>query len=297
MKLTDELIDDYIRGELSSAAREDFERKLKSDAEARARVEELRLMHEMLSASAPEVPSARMWKQIRAKITQAHQASGPSLWDRLLGVLSGPRLGYGLAGMAALFFLAIGLQVAKKPQIQTDEAAQAKSEVSVPAGAPAAAPAPAPARAKAPQARPLELSAPAGASRPAPAEPETRRGPSEVERALAEQDLDGVIATMLRQRQAASVGLPSAGSGMASPVETVSFAAAPQAKRAAVRSVSAPSMADASARFDSSEASPAPALQSRLDSNGFWNLKYVFPVSEFQKIQTLLAFTSRLLNI
>jgi hypothetical protein len=263
MKFTDELIDDYIRGALGRAEREDFERQLKADADGRRRLEEARWVHEMLGASAPEVPSARMWKAIRAGIKPGPEPQA-SLWERLLDVLAGSKLRLSVVGMAAMFLAVFGWQLAQKPAPAPEISGFAEPQAPAPAPAVASAPAAAPSKAKAGQARPLEMAA----AKPAAAEAEAKRFPSEVERALADQDLDGVIATMLRQRQAATVGPSSQAPGMAAPVETVSYDGAAPAKRASARTSSDEG---ASYRFDSAGAQAAP--QPRLDANGFWNFR------------------------
>lgn len=271
MKLNDEIIDDYLLGTLSPADHAEFEALLKSDASARERLADAKLLLEMLEASAPEVPSKRMWAGIRAKIALPTADGEPSFLERLSSWLAGPRLRMGLAGAMAVFFVVIGLRHMREPQAL--DLAALKNEAPAPAAAPAkakekAAPAMASRRAEkrsvmAAKPAPAEQSAaaPAPAMAAAPKEA-VKRGPTEVEKALAEQDLDGVIATMLRQRQnsaVASMSLSGAGSGGGA--RAVSYGGAPLADRA---------MGEEEA-YDSSE--PLPSAPSRVDSNGFWDFR------------------------
>jgi hypothetical protein len=253
MKLSDELIDDYILGALSPSEKRDFERELEGDASARARVEEARLLLAMLGSSAPEVPSVRMWRHIKAEISAA---PSPSFWNQLLDSLSRPRLRLGLGFVAAACLAVVGLQIVRKPVPMPESMSSPSPSSPMSVGAELARPI-----------SPPSPPQPQAAPRPAPAEKKMAsrsdiHEPTEVERALADQDLDGVIATMLRQRQAASLSAapramrsaPSAGAAM----RTVAYS----------EEASAPS-----ARMDVDFDSAPAASVSRVDANGFWDFK------------------------
>lgn len=250
MILSDELIDDYIIGALPEAEREAFERQLAVDGDARARLEELRLLREMLRSCAPEVPSQRIWNAIQARLNAPEL---PSLWQRLSDALAGPRMRWSLAGAAAAMFLALGLQVVRTGISPVMPIAPLASKTE---------PLKAPHQAK--LAKSNLKSVVVLAKGPAVNAKIEKHEPTEVEKALSDQDLDDVMATLIRQHQNVpalggstdpSVALGASetapGNGGLSPVGYVTAAPEPQASPSAPLAM--------------------PDARNRVDTNGFWD--------------------------
>jgi hypothetical protein len=263
MNLTDELIDDYLSGNLEDRERLEFERELDSNPSARLRLDEERLVSEMLRASAPQAPSEAMWMVIKSRISQAEpkQASS-SPWQRLAAAFAGPGMRLGLASACALLFLSMGWLVSRRiqpmPQVPSSSAALAIPAASKPALA--ALPHP-----RARQATEMASAAPTTARLAAANSPHQ---PTEVEKALAEQDLDGVIAAMLRERQVAA-SAPMRQSG-ASPVQTVAYSGAP-ATEGGLSAEALPEALPSPAHPVGEASMPLPQAQTRVDANGFWD--------------------------
>jgi hypothetical protein len=215
-------------------------------------------LKELLRSAAPDVPSRRMWKAIEARIQVEPQ---PGFFERLGALLSAPGMKLGVAGMAAAMFLVIGIQVAKKTppaEMASSESKPAPAPSSVGASQRLALPQPASQAGRA-VGSPLR-DRPAAAKSAAPAEP------TEVERALADQDLDEVIAAMLKARQ-----------DQKAPMMVRSRSASGQPALSA-QNVGYPSAAPAAAggsRMEAYEAAaPAEAPSapiSRVDESGFWD--------------------------
>jgi len=271
MKWTDEIIDDYILGQLSAVDRVEFERLLESDASARERLSEARLLLEMLESSAPEVPSQRMWQSIRSQISQTVPVASPSWMQRLVSWLARPQMRMGMAGVFALLLVVVGL---RHLPTQAPSMAQVQPQAeTVPEVRNKAAAKPMAAARQRPAVASLKMDRDA-----APAAKMAKHEPTEVEKALSEQDLDGVIATLLRQRQTATqlanIGQPSRPGG-AGPASLAAASAAPQESQDnGVQTVSygGPAMPTLHDQGGGAQGLGAlPAAQSRVDANGFWD--------------------------
>lgn len=270
MKLTQELIDDYLAGSLGKTQGAELEAWLKSHPADAAKVASARALSEALSASAPELSAARskqMWANIKGRV-EAQQAVAPVI------VLGGePWYAFFFRPWAGAGLVTAGLALAVlvwRPWTNAPAMAPTNDGVPVPM---AAAPQPATrAKAEMTRAQPMlskrsvaPVAAPAMmASVPAPAMAmamDTKAAePTEVERALADGGVDGMIDTYLaaqRQQRASGAmaamtrrGTPNFGQGAASPLagftETV----------------------EKDEALDSATLSAAHGGQ---DNNGFWN--------------------------
>lgn len=315
MKLTQELIDDYLAGSLGKTQAAALEAWLKSHPADAAKVETARALSAALAASAPVLSEARskqMWANIAARVGAADPAALNASRDKAPVIVLGgdpwyaflfrPWAGAGFATAAVALAVLVwrpwmnapaaapgsgsAVPVAAAPA-DLDQAskeavplAQAKPVAGAGAGVAAkedraeeeAAPAAmaelasaAPLRAKkaaAPLAAPapaaaMLASAPAGA--PAAADAKAAE-PTEVERALADGGVDGMIdAYLAAQKQQRANGAmaamdrrsgPSFGQGNASPLagytETVE-------------------------KDDSLDSASLSSAQGGQDNNGFWN--------------------------
>ena len=237
----DSLLNAWLDGELPVGQRKAVEKRLAEPAVAR-RLERLTALRRGLSKAAPSLSQAdshRLWIGIRARV-QAEVPAAPPWWETLLTRRWAPAWGLGLAtGLA----IALAIFVRPLPPLPQREAAA----VAV-SGAPAAAPAKAQAAAL-PVARPQLARA---LEHPAQARPSARpKGPTEVERALAENPVNDL---MDRYLQAAHLPPPSSSPN----------AGMQGGSLAGYNQVSAvePAPADSSA---------AGAVQGNVDSQGFWN--------------------------
>jgi hypothetical protein len=262
--LTDEIIDDYILGKLGPAQAQELERAVAADPAQRARLDEARLMLKMLRSSAPEVPSERMWSRIRPQLGLPQARRPFSLASRLLDLVAAPRMRYGLGGAAALIFLALGIQVARRPQPSPPQAAAGMAEIPK-------APAPQPSKKlAASRPEPKKAAAQAKMAALAPAQKPEKHELTEVEKALAEQDLDDVVATLLRQPQAPRASFAQARqSGMGA--ENVAYGSpAEPGMNGGASPVAYVTSSIESAQQDQ-ESGPQPQAQGRVGVGGFWD--------------------------
>lgn len=303
MKLTQELIDDYLAGGLGKSQTAELEAWLKSHPADAAKVERARALSAALSASAPALSAARskeMWANIKARV-EAEKAAAPAPVIVLGGepwyaFLFRPWAGAGLvtAGLALAVLVwrpwtnapATAPSTDGVPVPMAEESAtpmvKAKavdnSNVAAAAGAVASkddraeaevAAAPAPAmRAKAEmatsQAMPSKrAAAPAAAmmvaSAPAAMEAQAAE-PTEVERALADGGVDGMIDNYLaaqRQQRASGAmaamarrGTPSFNQGGSSPLA---------------------GFTETMERDEALDSATLSAARGGQDNNGFWN--------------------------
>jgi len=239
----DSLLNAWLDGALPLGQRKAVEKRLAEPAVAR-RLERLTALRQGLNQAAPSLSQAdshRLWIGIRARV-QAEIPAGPPWWETLLTRRWAPAWGLGLAtGLA----IALAIFVRPLPPLP-----QRASAAVAPSAAPAAAPAK-PQAAGAPASRPPMALAAARAAKPGPAA--RPQGPTEVERALAENPVNDLMDQYL---QAAHLPGPSASAGNGARVEGGSLAGFNQ--------VSAMDQSPA-------DNSAAGAVQGGVDSQGFWN--------------------------
>jgi hypothetical protein len=273
----DRLLSAYLDGTLSPARRAAVEKRLGEPRVAK-RLAFLRALDAGVRAVAPvptDVQSRRMWLAIKGQI-EAGAAAQPKAepWFAWLFKPS-RRLAWGGSLVLAAAFAVVVLM----PQRNAIQQAQSQAAPAAPAvapapqadvasaAAPAAASAPAPAMAKeeararaeglarrdaAPAAKKAELAE----SAPAPAPAAGQR--TEVERALAEDPVDGLIERFLRERQqAAAAPRPAA------------FRAAAPSRMVGATTVAA--MAPAAAMDESFDSRAVSAAGGGLDKDGFWD--------------------------
>ena len=249
----DTLLNAWLDGELPVSQRKAVEKRLAEPAVAR-RLERLTLLRQGLSQAAPglsQADSHRLWIGIRARV-QAQVPAGTPWWEALLTRRWAPAWGLGLASGLAMAWAIFVRPLPPMPQrvavpvaaaVPTASAAHLQHAVAASASAaPAAQPRTQPAPVVALQARPK-------------AQPASRRqGPTEVERALAENPVNDL---MDRYIQAAHLPQAQPGSPLApNRVEGGSLAGFNQV------SAVDPTPADNSA---------AGAVQGGVDAQGFWN--------------------------
>lgn len=243
MRLDEEILQRYLDEDLDPAERAQVEALCAKDAAVKARVQEAKAFRLALRQAAPKVPSAKIWAGLQQRLqAQGAALPSPSLWQRFNALLTLPQLRVGFAAAAALAVVLVW-----KPWVQP------LPGVSEPVASMDEAPA-APRAARRPQV--AEAVAKASAPR------EARL--SEVERALASQDIDAMIASALvRRRESAGAGA-LASRRDAQP--TARRAAAPSAARAMSVDYE-PSAAPASAEAEVMRPRP----QGGIDANGFWD--------------------------
>ncbi len=289
MRLTDDIIEDYLDGRLPAQDRARLEAQLKGSPKDKALVDEIRRLKAMLSLSRPEVPSERMWKGIQAKLAQPQALIHEDpLWRRQQDSFTRPQRWMAAGVAAACLMLAINLYQVKSPDTQ-ELSSQAPGDAAQ--AQPAAVPKPEAGRGFAEE---MPMAGKASrkkeqvqdedlASAPSRAESSGQAAPrlTEVERALADQELDGMIASLLAQQEAINRRRAQAA---AEPVADLALSRAPS-RRAFTRSddgggasavayaapaaPSAAGPAEAEA-FDSRELSQP---LSRVDANGFWDFE------------------------
>lgn len=249
----DRLLSAYLDGALSSARRAAVEKRLAEPRVAK-RLAQLKALQALLAESAAEpsaVQSRRMWLAIQAQLpaAAARQPWYAFLQRRWLS----PVWGYGLAAGAVVAVAlllrpdAAQLKPMEEPSVKAVLPAPAPLERSLDAKAAAPAPAPAPARADRPSSAPKPQAV--AASVP------SKKSQTEVERALADDPVDGLIERFLRER-------PTAGAAA-----SLGRASSPLGGGGA--NVAAYSMTEATEpAFDSSAIGQA---EGGIDHNGFWN--------------------------
>ncbi|MES2201811.1 MAG: hypothetical protein V4498_06140, partial [candidate division FCPU426 bacterium] len=255
MRLDEAHIDAYLSGALDPAEKAEMDALLEKSPDHREQVEHARELRAWLRAAAPEVPSERIWANIRERVIQGEVLAAPApaleagLWERLAGFWTkpSPALRWGFAGAAALLLVVVGIKVGRHnelPSVPALSTAVPMERAPEPVAAPELA-AVEPAHA---QQKSEKAPAPSLARRPDPATPS---GPTEVERALADQQLDDVIGSLLAQRDAGAIA----------PV--------------AARPMMARSAGSQNVNFAPGE--PAPyerrAGAAAMDNDGFWNFQ------------------------
>lgn len=239
----DRLLSAYLDGTLSPARRKAVEKRL-GEPRVSKRLAQLKALDEAVRASVAQptdVQSRRMWLAIKGQIQAA--APEPEPWYAFLQKRwFSPALGFGLAGAAAVALGFVFLRpqgAALTPAVMEAEPAMeaAKSSAPVADAAPAAAP----------SMKKAEAS-------------DRAEAPTAVERALAEDPVDGLIERFLNEQpQPAAMALaPARRSRAASPMGGATMAAYG----------AAPSAAMAEESFDSAAMN---AAEGGVDRNGFWD--------------------------
>jgi hypothetical protein len=218
----------YLDGALTGAALKAFEKRL-AEPKVAARLKDLQALRAAMSAAAPQPTSEqskRMWAAIRAQAqAQASAARDPALSERAepgeraegwYAFLTKPwtrGFSVGLVGAAAALAIVLLIQPSKQALPPASEAMQAPAAPSANAMASADAAAK-PAREEASDTRAMLASVPPTAKKasrfietavPAAAAvraERSRKEPTEVERALADSQVDDLIDAFLQARQA-----------------------------------------------------------------------------------------------
>jgi hypothetical protein len=242
----DTLLNAWLDGELPLAQRKAFEKRLAEPSVAK-RLERLTRLRQGLAQAAPglsQADSHRLWIGVRARV-QAEVPAGPPWWEALLTRRWAPAWGLGLATGLAMAWAIFIRPLPPLPRHAAPAAAPSlfKSVPAKPAHVDlAAAP---------PQRRPQESLAAQGPARAKPAAAPQPKGPTEVERALAENPVNDLMDQYI---QAAHLPQPQPTAG--SRVEGGSLAGFNQ--------VSAVDQAPV-------DNSAAGAVQGAVDAQGFWN--------------------------
>ena len=267
----DSLLNAWLDGALPASQRKAVEKRLAEPAVAR-RLERLTLLRQGLSKAAPSLSpdaSHRLWIGIRARV-QAEVPAGPPWWEALLTRRWAPAWGLGLAsGLAmawAIFIrplptlpqrqplLAPGLPVpvqAAAPAQRTVSGSRAATRPQASVAAAKLAP-----QAAAGVAQSSNAAAPVAPAQAAAAAAPASHGPTEVERALAENPVNDLMDQYLQATRPSGLRQAQAGAPGASRVEGGSLAGYNQ--------------------VSAMEATPtdnaaAGAVQGGVDGQGFWN--------------------------
>ncbi len=264
MQWDEETIQRYLDEDLDPGTRAQVEVLFSKDPAAKARLLAGRALRADLRRGAPKVPSQRMWLTVQRRLVlEGAQAPRLSFWTRVSGWMVLPQVRVGFAMAMTLMVVSVWQPWTHEGSVATN-ASEVESAPSALTHDEALAPREAqPQAVRRPQAQVAKASV-------APRE----EGPSEVERELASQDLDAMIAGALARRRQS----PSAA---ARREDSYASASAPSAARTSAVAFDKSAQAGAFARSSDDDAyegsapvasrAPQTRAQGSLDSNGFWD--------------------------
>ncbi len=275
MRFEDDILEQAARGELDSAMLASLRQAAKADSRLALRLKEAEQLQVFLRASHPKVPRQRMWKGIQRKLAAGQGfevEAGSSLWQRLQAWFSTPHLSMGFA-VAASLMVGVGLwwsqagprvePVAESKSFQDgaadSEAALKPAQASRAKLAAAAAPVSEESQ-YAPQPEMLARAEKKSVASVPRSTALAQTGMSEVEKALLDQQIQVALDRSLTMRPTVS--------RRAQRVELADFGGGNRADASLAAAAPRSMAAESQGSFD---ATPAPDLASRIDSNGFWD--------------------------